>query len=105
MVSYAVARRAREVGIRVALGAGSREVMALMARANLTVVAAGILLGFGGALVAGRLIRGLIPGVSPADPLSLGGGALCLFLVAFLAILVPARRATRVDPLEAMRVE
>jgi putative ABC transport system permease protein len=105
VVSYAVARRAREVGIRVALGAGSREVMALMARANLTVVVAGILLGFGGALVAGRLIRGLIPGVSPADPLSLGGGALCLFLVAFLAILVPARRATRVDPLEAMRVE
>ena len=105
MVSYTVARRAREVGIRVALGAGSREVLALMARANLTVVVAGILLGIGGALVAGRLIRGLIPGVNPADPLSLGGGALCLFLVACLAVLVPARRATRVDPLEAMRVE
>jgi putative ABC transport system permease protein len=105
VVSYAVARRAREVGIRVALGAGSREVMGLMARSNLTVVVAGILLGLGGALVAGRLIRGLIPGVSPADPLSLGGGALCLLLVAVMAILVPARRATRVDPLEAMRVE
>ena len=105
VVSYAVARRTREVGIRVALGAGGGDVIRLMARSNMAVAGVGVALGLGGAVFVGRLIRGLIPGVSPADPLSLGAGAGGLLLVTVLAILVPARRAARVDPLEAMRVE
>jgi putative ABC transport system permease protein len=105
VVSYAVARRAREVGIRVALGAGNGDVVALMARSNMAVALVGVVLGLGGALVAGRLIQSLIPGVSPADPLSLGVGCLTLMAVTALAILVPAGRAARVDPLEAMRME
>jgi len=105
VVSYAVARRTREVGIRVALGAGSGDVVSLMARTNLSVVAVGVVLGLGGSLFTGRLIQGLIPGVSPTDVVSLGGGCVILLLVAAVATLVPARRATRVDPLEAMRIE
>ncbi|HSG08949.1 MAG TPA: ADOP family duplicated permease [Longimicrobiales bacterium] len=105
VVSYAVARRTREVGIRVALGAGRGEVVRLMARSSMAVAGMGVALGLGGALFAGRLIQGLIPGVSSTDSLSLGGGAGALFLVAALAVLVPARRATRVDPVEAMRIE
>jgi len=105
VVSYAVARRTREVGIRVALGAGSRDVVGLMARSSMAVAGLGVALGVGGALVAGRLIRGMIPGVSPTDPLSLAGGASVLILVAALGILLPARRATKVDPLVAMRIE
>ena len=68
-------------------------------------LAVGILLGLVGSLLTGRLIERLIPGVSPADVASLATGALTLLLVAALAVFVPARRATRVDPLEAMRVE
>ena len=105
VVSYAVARRTREVGIRMAIGAGAAEVVTLMARTSLGVAGAGVLLGLGGSLLAGRLIQGLIPGVSPADWLSLSTGAFTLLAVAALAVYVPARRATRVDPLEAMRVE
>ena len=105
VVSYAVARRTREVGIRVALGAGGRDVVGLMARSSMVVAGFGVMLGVGGALFVGRLIQGLMPGVSPTDPVSLAGGAGVLMLVAALAVLVPARRATRVDPLEAIRVE
>jgi putative ABC transport system permease protein len=105
VVAYAVARRTREVGIRLALGAGAPEVLTLMAKTSFAVVVAGIVLGMGGALLTGRLIRSMIPGVSPADPFSLASGAVLLLVVAGLAILAPARRATRVDPLEAMRIE
>jgi putative ABC transport system permease protein len=105
VVSYAVARRTREVGIRVALGAGRSDVVRLMARSSMVVAGIGVVLGLGGSLFVGRLIQGLIPGVSPTDPVSLGGGAGVLLIVAAVAVLVPARRAMRVDPLEAMRIE
>jgi putative ABC transport system permease protein len=105
VVSYAVARRTREVGIRVALGARANDVITLMARTSLAIAVVGILLGLAGSLLTGRLIERLIPGVSPADAASLATGALTLLLVAALAVFAPARRATRVDPLEAMRVE
>jgi predicted lysophospholipase L1 biosynthesis ABC-type transport system permease subunit len=105
VVSYATARRTREVGIRIAMGAGARDVVALTARSGLAVAAAGILLGLGGSLAVGQVIQGLIPGVSPADWVSLSAGAFTLFCVAALAVFIPARRATKVDPLEAMRVD
>ncbi len=105
VVSYAVARRTREVGIRVALGAGDGQVVKLMARSSLAVVAVGLGLGLGGSLIAGSLIQGMIPGVTSTDAVSLAAGCGGLLLVASLAILVPARRATRVDPLTAMRIE
>jgi predicted permease len=105
VVSYGVARRVREMGIRMALGASSREVLALVLRSNLAVTLAGVGLGALGAVLAGRLLQGVIHGVSPADPLSLGGAALALLAVAFGAALVPGRRATRADPLRAIQSE
>jgi putative ABC transport system permease protein len=105
VVAYAVARRTREVGIRIAIGAKASDVVTLMARTTLAIAVVGILLGLVGSLATGRLIQGLIPGVSPTDLMSLATGALTLLVVSGLAVFVPARRATRVDPLEAMRAE
>jgi len=105
VVSYAVARRTREVGIRVALGASGNDVLGLMVRSNIVVAVLGITLGLVGALGTGRLIRSLVPGVSPTDPVSLTIGCVTLALVTAVAVLVPALKATRVDPLMAMRGE
>ncbi len=105
VVSYGVARRVREMGIRMALGASSPEVLSLVLRSNLAVTLVGVGLGALGALLAGRLLRGVIHGVGPADPVSLGGAVLALLALAFGATLVPALRATRADPLRAIQGE
>ncbi|MDP2957601.1 MAG: ABC transporter permease [Longimicrobiales bacterium] len=105
VVAYAVARRVREMGIRMALGARAPDVVGLMVRSSLGVTLAGVALGVVGALFAGRLLQGVIHGVSPADPVSLGGAAVLLALAATAAAWVPARRATRADPLSAIRSE
>lgn len=105
VVAFSVARRVREVGIRMALGAQRGDVIALVMGSNLGGVVAGVILGLAGALFAGRLLQGVIPGVSPADPLALGGAVTVLVAAAALAALLPARRATRVDPLEAIQTE
>ncbi|MHB1192813.1 MAG: ABC transporter permease [Longimicrobiales bacterium] len=105
VVSYGVARRVREMGIRMALGASSAEVLGLILRSNLAVTLAGVGVGVLGAVAAGRLLRGVVHGVSPTDPLSLGGALLALLAVAFGATLVPALRATRADPLRAIQGE
>jgi putative ABC transport system permease protein len=102
VVSYSVARRVREMGIRMALGAASGDVVALVVRAALSVAAIGIAVGLVGAVLAGRLARGLVHGVSPTDPLSLGGAALILAAAAALAAWLPARRVTRADPVRAI---
>jgi putative ABC transport system permease protein len=105
VMSYAVARRVREMGIRMALGARSSDVVGLIVRSSMAVAVAGIGVGLVGAWFVGRLIRGIVHGVSPTDPGSLAGAALLLIAAAAFAALVPARRATKADPLRALRSE
>lgn len=105
VVSYSVARRVREMGIRMALGAASTDVVALVVRGSLGVAVIGVTLGLAGAVAAGRLARGLVHGVSPTDPVSLGGAAAILLAAAVLAAWLPARRVTRTDPVQAIRSE
>jgi predicted permease len=103
--AYAVACRTREIGIRMALGAHRKDVFALIMRqgALQTVFAVGI--GLLLSLGAGRILAGILYGVSPSDPLALGLSALMLAAAALLACFLPARRATRVNPLTALRTE
>ena len=105
ILAYMVAERQREIGIRMALGAGNSQVMRLVLRQGATIAAAGIGIGIGGALGLSRLTSALLFGVSPADPLTFGTVALVIALVAIAACLVPIRRATRVDPLTSIRAD
>lgn len=105
VISYAVAQRTKEIGIRMALGATGRSVMTLVLRQSLTVVLAGLAIGLLLAVMLTRLVSSFLFGVSPLDPLSLGFATALLILVAAFAVLFPARRATKVDPLVALRYE
>jgi putative ABC transport system permease protein len=105
VVSYAVSLRTREVGIRMALGAESRDLLAMVMRQGAGLAAAGLALGYAASLVLTRLIRGLLFEVHPLDPAAAAGVALLLTAVVLAATWLPARRATRVDPLVALRHE
>ncbi len=105
VIAYNVAQRTRELGIRVALGAGVREVVSLVVGQGVRITAAGVLLGLLVAFAAARRIEPLLFGESARDPLVFGGVAAALLGVAVLAALLPARRAARVDPQEALRSE
>jgi predicted permease len=105
LLAYLVMQRRREIGIRIALGAQSVDVLELIARQTLAMTAVGIMLGVGAALVAGPGIRSLLYGVSPQDPKSLVAAGMFVVLVAALATVFPAIRATRVDPMAALRYE
>jgi putative ABC transport system permease protein len=105
VMAYAVAQRTREIGIRMALGAAAADVRRLAVRRGLAVTGAGMLVGLVLATVAGRLITSILFGVSGNDPVTLVGVLLILIVVAALAAYVPARRATRVDPMVALRTE
>ena len=103
VLAYAVARRTPEIGVRVALGARPADVLALVVRQGMALTALGLALGLAGALAASRVLAGLLFGVGVSDPAALAGAVLFFATVAFLAILVPARRAAAVDPMVAMR--
>ncbi|HKQ74106.1 MAG TPA: ABC transporter permease [Blastocatellia bacterium] len=103
LMSYLVAQRTKEIGIRITLGARRRDLLKLIIGQGMAVALPGVLLGLAAALAVTRLIKSLLFGVSANDPLTFGVIALLLLCVAFLACLVPARRATRVDPLTALR--
>jgi len=100
-----VGRRTQEIGIRMALGALPGEVRLLILRETLMLSGAGILLGLPVALAAARAIQGFLYGVSGADPLVLASGASFLLIVGMLAGYVPARRASRIHPVESLRHE
>jgi predicted permease len=103
VVAFAVAQRTREIGIRVALGAQSGEVLGLMLRQGMTLAGVGLLVGIPLAAVVAKLVSGFLLGAGAADPLVFVGAAALLALVTLVASYVPARRASRVDPMLALR--
>ena len=105
VTSYSVARRVREIGIRMALGADEQSVLRLVLRQGLTLTAAGVAIGAAAAAIVAQLIRSLLFGIRPLDPVSFAAAAVLLTLVAALAAVGPARRAARVDPMLALRAE
>jgi ABC-type antimicrobial peptide transport system permease subunit len=105
VISYSVAQRTREVGIRMALGAQTTDVLKLIVRDGLKLVVIGVLVGLVGAFMLSRLLTTLLFGVTPTDALTYATVALVLIGVALAACYIPARRAAKVDPLVALRFE
>ncbi len=105
VMSFVVTQRTREIGIRLALGAEPRAVVALFVRQNLRMIACGVALGLAGGAGISRLLAAVLVDLSPLDPLAFGSVSVGLTLVALLACWIPARRATKVDPLVALRYE
>ncbi len=105
VLSYAVTRRRREMGIRMALGAPARAVWSLVLRDGARLAAIGVVLGLAGAYAATRVLQSLLFGVSATDPIVFGLAAITLATVALVASWIPARAATRVDPLTAVRAD
>src|SRR5262249_26859989 len=105
LMAYAVAQRRREIGVRMALGAERRDVLRLVLARALRVVAAGVVLGLAGAFGVTRVLQRFLFGVTPTDPVAFTVVTLALIAVALTAAWMPARRATRIDPVAALRAE
>lgn len=105
VLSYLVNQRTREIGVRLALGAQRRDVLNMVVSRGLALAAAGVVIGLIGALLLTRVMQGVLFGVTSTDPLTFGAVAIVLLIVALVASLIPALRATRVDPLVALRAE
>jgi putative ABC transport system permease protein len=105
VISYSVAQRTHEIGVRVALGAKPVDVLRLVIRQGMGLTIVGLILGVAVGSVVTRVLSDMLYGVSTRDPLTFAGAPLLLLVVAFLACYIPARRATRIDPLVALRYE
>jgi len=105
VMSYSVAQRTNEIGIRLALGAQSRDVLLMIVKQGGTLILLGLAIGLGGAYLVTRWLASLLFGVTAKDPFTFGAVAVLLAIVALLACYIPALRATKVDPMEALRCE
>jgi putative ABC transport system permease protein len=105
VMAYAVSQRTTEIGVRMAVGASSRAVFRLVLLDGLKVTALGVVVGIGGSLLIAKSLGALLFGVRPGDPVTLGATAVVLLIVAAIACFLPAWRATRVDPVVALRTE
>jgi putative ABC transport system permease protein len=105
MLSYAIAQRTREFGIRLALGAQGRNLVRLVIRETMPIVLGGVVAGVVAGVALSRLVVALFYGIRAGDPVTFGGVAVVLALVAIVAALVPARRAGKVDPVHVLRGE
>jgi len=105
VISYSVAQRTHEIGLRIALGAQRRDVLAMVVKQGLKLTIVGLLIGAVGALGASRVLQSFLYEVSPTDPATYIGISLLLLVVGILACFIPARRAAKVDPMVALRYE
>jgi predicted permease len=105
VMAYSVSRRTREIGVRVALGASTGEVLRMILGQGMRTIAIGVTIGIGGSMALMRTVESMLFGVTGTDPLTFGGVTVLLVAAALLACYIPARRATRVDPMIALRSE
>jgi putative ABC transport system permease protein len=105
VISYSVAQRTYEIGVRAALGADTSTVLTMVLRQGMTLVGLGLGLGLAGSWASTRVLGGVLHGIKPTDPLSFAVMSIVLVTVAFVATVIPARRAARIDPMIALRTE
>ena len=105
VIAYLVSQRTREIGIRLALGATPRHILRLIMGQGMKLTLIGVAIGFVGAIAATRLMRSLLFAVAPTDLMTFAISSIVLIVVALFACFIPARRATKVDPLVALRYE
>jgi putative ABC transport system permease protein len=103
VLSYSIARRTREIGIRISLGASRSEVLGMLVKQGLALAVAGAIGGFAGSIFLAKLMKGMLYEVRPNDPVALAAALLTLTIAALLAAFIPARRATRIEPMIALR--